>query len=141
MTIGEVIKYKRTKKGLSQKELALMVGCAEITIRQYESGSREPKQSKLEKIAEALGTTPRAMHIIASLQGEEIAQTESDFVPIAFDRQGNIVRVPVTTVDNDNKRGELLKHFSALNETGKEKAVEHVEMLAKVPEYKKDPEA
>lgn len=34
--------------------------------------------------------------------------------------------------------GQLVSTFSKLNEIGQQKAVEHVETLAKVPEYQKD---
>lgn len=52
--IGNKIKQFRKEKGLTQKELAAKLGVAEITIRKYESGDREPKLDQLEKIASAL---------------------------------------------------------------------------------------
>ena len=55
MTIGSMIKQRRKDAGLTQNELAQKVGCATITIRQYESGKREPNISALYDIANALG--------------------------------------------------------------------------------------
>lgn len=52
--IGNKIKQFRKDKGLTQKELATKLGVAEITIRKYESGDREPKLDQLQKIASAL---------------------------------------------------------------------------------------
>lgn len=43
MTVGEKIRFLRTQKGLTQKELAAKSGIAEITIRQYEAGKYNPK--------------------------------------------------------------------------------------------------
>lgn len=56
MTIGEKIRvYRTTIAGLTQKELAEKAGCAEITIRQYETGKRQPRLEQLQKIADAIG--------------------------------------------------------------------------------------
>ena len=54
MTIGEQIKTFRKKAGYTQKQLAEICNVAEITIRQYELGKRQPRIEQLEKIANAL---------------------------------------------------------------------------------------
>lgn len=54
MTIGERIKTFRKKVGLTQKQLADKCEVAEITIRQYESGKRQPRIEQLQKVAAAL---------------------------------------------------------------------------------------
>lgn len=53
--IGRIIKEKRRAAGLTQEELAKKIGCATITIRQYESGKREPGMETLIDISNALG--------------------------------------------------------------------------------------
>ena len=55
MDIGTLIKQKRKAAGLTQEALAQKIGCATITIRQYESGKREPSVIVLGKLANALG--------------------------------------------------------------------------------------
>lgn len=57
MNIGESIKYWRTKKGLTQKELAEASKVSEISIRKYESNDRSPKIGTLHQIARALNVT------------------------------------------------------------------------------------
>ena len=52
--IGHNIKSARNAAGLTQEELARKCGVATITIRQYESGKREPKYDTLERLADAL---------------------------------------------------------------------------------------
>lgn len=52
--IGYNIKSARNAAGLTQEELARQCGVATITIRQYESGKREPKYDTLERLADAL---------------------------------------------------------------------------------------
>ena len=53
--VGKQIKKSRLERKMTQAELAEKVGCATITIRQYENGSREPGLAALQKIAFALG--------------------------------------------------------------------------------------
>jgi transcriptional regulator with XRE-family HTH domain len=53
-SIGELIRIARKSKGMTQKELAIKSGIAEITIRQYEKGKYKPKYDKIKKIAQAL---------------------------------------------------------------------------------------
>ncbi len=52
--VGEKIKYFRTSKGLSQKEIALNVGIDQAQYSRIESGKVEPTLSSLNKIAESL---------------------------------------------------------------------------------------
>lgn len=54
MTIGDNIKRIRLQRGLTQRELASLVGIAESAIRGYELGIRTPKIDKLQKISYAL---------------------------------------------------------------------------------------
>ena len=54
MSISENIRFFRKEANLTQKDLARKCGLAEITVRQYESGKREPRSSQLAKIAGAL---------------------------------------------------------------------------------------
>ena len=55
MGIGRKIKRAREEAGLTQKELSRLLGCAEITVRQYELDKREPKQDRINEIASILG--------------------------------------------------------------------------------------
>ena len=54
MKVAELIKKYRKQAGLTQEELAKKTNCATITIRQYESGKRDPSVSTLLAIADAL---------------------------------------------------------------------------------------
>lgn len=54
MTLGELLREAREKKGLSVRELAKLVGVCHTTIYKYESGDYEPKISHLKWVAEAL---------------------------------------------------------------------------------------
>lgn len=53
--IGKRIKQYRKEKGFTQKELAETIGCAEMTISQYERGLYSPKIDTRIALANALG--------------------------------------------------------------------------------------
>nr|DAV06175.1 MAG TPA: helix-turn-helix domain protein [Caudoviricetes sp.] len=57
MAIGHRIQEIRKKRGITQKELATEIGCAEITIRQYESGKRQPRLDQISNIARILNVS------------------------------------------------------------------------------------
>ncbi len=54
---GERIKAARKAAGLTQEQLASKCGLATITIRQYESGKRQPRLAQIKDLAMATGTT------------------------------------------------------------------------------------
>lgn len=56
--LGNNIKTARKRLKITQKELATRLGIAEITIRKYENGDREPNLETIEKLATALEVTP-----------------------------------------------------------------------------------
>jgi len=79
MTIGDKIKYIRTFRGLTQRELGIQIGLdaksADNRIAQYETNYRVPKKDMLEKMAEILDVN--AINFIGSIPGsaEDIMQT------------------------------------------------------------------
>lgn len=128
MEIGERIKLSRKKAGLTQKELGELLNVSAAMIAQYENNLRNPKFETLDKIANALNvdvwdlydeppseqTNGRKMVLVHSLR-------------FGTDREGR-------------KAGEMLNKYFQLNDTGQDKAIEHVELLTKIPEYRKNPD-
>lgn len=57
MTLGELLREAREKKGLSVRELAKMVGISHPTIYKYEADQYEPRISHLKWLAQALDLT------------------------------------------------------------------------------------
>lgn len=58
MTAGQKIQAARKASGLTQKQLGEILGVTASMIGQYETGFRNPKESTLIRIAEALGIHP-----------------------------------------------------------------------------------
>lgn len=85
-SIGENIKRLRTKAGMTQKQLATVMGVTESLIRTYESGRRNPKLITVMRFANALGCLPAdilpslALDIINTdaETGEEMPLTEKE---------------------------------------------------------------
>ena len=69
ITVGDNIKLQRIKKGLTQKELSLMLGTTQQNIAQYESNKRNPKEKTIIKIAEALGVDVSVLYEDVEIQG------------------------------------------------------------------------
>lgn len=49
------IKDYRTRKGLSQEQLARLMGTTQAAVAMWETGARMPRADKLPKLAEVLG--------------------------------------------------------------------------------------
>jgi len=58
MVFGDRLKQARTKKKISQQELARLVGVHYTNIGRYERGEADPSTNVLNKIAQALEVTP-----------------------------------------------------------------------------------
>lgn len=65
MKFNEILRRKRTEKGLTQKELGDLIGVTPVTIGNWERGIRQPAFDLLPELAYALETT------IDSLFGEK----------------------------------------------------------------------
>ena len=76
MKIGQRIKQARLHRGLTQKELGMMVGfdenTADIRIAQYESSTRTPKTDMRDKLGAALGINPRYFYDSDLYSAEDI---------------------------------------------------------------------
>ena len=144
MNFGDKLKEERKKKGMSQKELGQKLGVSQAMIAQYEKGDRTPKIETINKIAQALDINPSILiRCNNNVSWIDLFSGNADFrnhilneileeVDITEDDLQNIIE---TTQEDTEK--ELLFNYRKLNDKGQEKAIEHVEMLTKIDEYKK----
>ena len=67
MAIGERIRFFRTKQGLTQKALGMLLGfpekSADVRLAQYETGTRTPKADLTAALAHILGVSPQALTV------------------------------------------------------------------------------
>ena len=77
MTIGDKIRYLRTRMGITQGELADLSGIHPVSIRKYETNKMTPQAQQIEKIADALGVSSFA---ILGIENNIRLETKGDFM-------------------------------------------------------------
>ena len=56
------IKKRREEKGLTQVDLALLVGVSQVYISQFETGGLIPSENQTKKITEIMGIGPETLN-------------------------------------------------------------------------------
>ncbi len=79
--IGTRIKKYRKLKKLTQKQLGQLSNTSETTIKQYETGKRQPRIEQLRKIANVLSV--QVADLITGYQAEDLEGVSPEH-PIAF---------------------------------------------------------
>ena len=122
MKIGNAIKLIRQERGLTQAELAEMVGTSEAAISRYESCNRVPNLNTFFKLASSLGVTPKELY-----EGEIDIHAETTAQKIRSLR----IRGNMTQADLANKLGisaALVQQYESGNRNPK---LETLQALAK----------
>lgn len=97
MTIGQKIKLLRAKVGLTQLELARVIGVHPVTIRKYETDKMQPQLPQIKKLAEVLLVSVNAfitepiasmiqLETVGDLMGLIIMLTNLDVIQIDGER-------------------------------------------------------
>ena len=136
MALGTNLKEILKQKNMSIKDLSKKTGISLNTL--YSITKRDGRMARfdiIKKICETLEITE------SELLGFDVKPdglittkgTQQDIVSF-FSGVDKLVETAM-----DPLRYEYLSNFDKLNDKGKEKAIEQVELLTKIPEYKKDP--
>lgn len=144
--VGDLIKQRRKKKGLTQIELASKAGISVNSLRLYEAGKRQPKVDQLVKIASALDTDIfsllsydkfNLLYFIHQANSEISSRLKKDY-PSNSALYDDLMKEDVFFPELRGKTDrQLIDAYSSLNEKGREKAVERVEELTEIPKYQK----
>lgn len=113
-SIAERIKKGLEIRGIKQSELVEKTGIGKSSISTYISGSYEPKQRNIYKIAEALNVNE------AWLMGLDVPMERIKYV--------NKLEV---TEDEE----QILNNYKKLNALGKNEAIKRVEELTEISKY------
>lgn len=97
MTIGEKIKYFRTRIGITQAKLAELSGIHPVSIRKYETNKMTPQAEQIDKISEALGVS---FFAITGFENNIRLETIGDFMGLM------IMLIKAKIVSIDGERGE-----------------------------------
>lgn len=162
MTFGERVRTIREKKGLSQSDVAKRMHISQQAVAKYEKIVDLPKNSTLCKIADALGVTAYELagwherdlaidfeidQIINEAVNEDswdkrskkIRRIESLLAEQkSIDERSQELKEMNLQLITDTPHNKILSHFDKLNDSGQNKAIEQVELLTKIPEYRKE---
>jgi len=119
---GKRIKEERKKVGMTQKKLAELAHIAVITLQQYEAGKRQPRLEQLQSISKALG-----VHLYVLLGGDE------DGIVLYKEEMDELIDYETS----EFLQTKLDNAFCLLNEAGKRTAVDRIEELVKIPDYRR----
>lgn len=144
----DFIDQKLKEMNMSRRQLAIECGIPTGTMSNW--FARKTKKVPIDPVMkmaailnsswkEILGVDEIDPGVYAQLPTiHEIENSESVEIPYR-DEYGNIIQVQ--TVERvsvpDESSAAIMVHFMALNERGREKAIEAVRILTKVPEYRK----
>lgn len=157
MSIGENIKRIRKKQGLTQKELGERLGgISQQQIGQWETGKANPKIETIQKIAQALDVSLYELFIVKvddTMNGIDLSLIDNpkDIEKYLFSivphlkeqaqREHEDIEKAEKLIESEQLENENIKilvdNYLKLNGLGQNKAIEQVELLTKIPEYKK----
>lgn len=157
MNTGQRIKNLRKSKNLTQQQLADMLKISLMSVRRYEKGERIPSFETLMNLSKIFGvnlseladdwlissSTSYSINDLMPLESELQDYMKNLCCNIDFDSEPEIFEAIKTTfehfrhISNDNRKSRLKDAFESLNITGQSRAIEALEVLAKVPEYQK----
>lgn len=154
MKTGLNIKNARIYRGLTQKELAERCKLATGTIQQYELNKRKPKIEQVMKIANALDLGYTMLDDGFAFYDFVDTVSPSDSPAKVFNEKQNVLlkerfnnelvdemyQGTLEIMSNENKSctSQMLVLMNKLNDAGQSKAIEQVDLLTKIPEYRKD---
>ena len=124
MTMGERIKYYRTKSDMTQEQLGELLGVQKSAIRKYEKGEVENiKRSTIKRMSEIFDISP------CFLMG-----WDDDYEKVTK------LALEVKLIEQIQKQYgkqavELLEQFIELNEVGKDKAIDTLIYLCMIDKY------
>ena len=126
--LGENIKRERLKRGMTQSELASILGVSDITVSRYETGQREPNMDMLFKISDVLNIGLDALAGITLNDDFDDPNYQSVLEDMAKE----------DIVYNDRRIEKLINDFDTVNETGKKKILSYSDDIASNPKYTKE---
>lgn len=120
MNTGELIIKARRTAGLTQKDVAGVMGISPQALAQYEKSRRRPKPATLRRIAEAIGCT------LFDLIGDDMKISKEDWEELGREDFGEDP-VPIGEDPGPIREDErpLLRYYRDLEPSRKEKVVDY----------------
>lgn len=130
---GKRMKELRAEQGLTQKALGEKVGLSQQAINLLEHDKRRMDLKLYDKIADILDPDHSKLVRLSFLSSDEqLKEYEEIENWVEAYTKGD------AEVNSWERELILLEHFRKLNKLGEKKAIEQVELLTKIPEYRKE---
>ena len=106
MTIGEKIKYFRSRIGITQAKLAELSGIHPVSIRKYETNKMVPQAAQIDRLAEALGVSSFA---IAGFENNIRLETVGDFMGLMI----MLIKTKIVSVNGEREEDGMINADTA----------------------------
>ncbi len=81
-TLGEIVKHRRQARGLTQRQLAEMLGVKGSHVAYLESGRRKPSFALIKHLADVLELDPQHLFLLAHPEAKSLLGSSADLVPL-----------------------------------------------------------
>jgi|HubBroStandDraft_6_1064221.scaffolds.fasta_scaffold239903_2 transcriptional regulator with XRE-family HTH domain len=81
-TLGEIVKNRRQARGLTQRQLAEMLGVKGSHVAYLESGRRKPSFALIKHLADVLELDPQQLFLLAHPEAKSLLGSSADLVPL-----------------------------------------------------------
>lgn len=130
MTFGEKLRKLRTDRKISQQDLAQKAGLSQTAIYYWEKGERKPKIEQLRKIATVLGV--HISDLVDDWNNFSYEEITNDW------EQNKEPFEELSTLVIKGHKDTISDLLDLMNDAGQDKAIEQVELLTKIQEYRKE---
>jgi transcriptional regulator with XRE-family HTH domain len=104
----EILLKQRTRKGMSQEEVAKAIGVSQKSYSNYENGTRNPKIDKIVKLAKLLEIE---LNFSTSTLNDQKYKSEISIIPESLEEQLKSIKIENKFLKNENE--ELKKIVDA----------------------------
>lgn len=101
MTIGEKIKYFRSRIGITQTKLAELSGIHPVSIRKYETNKMIPQAAQIDRLAEALGVSSFAL---AGFENNIRLETVGDFMGLMI----MLIKTKIVAINGEREENGMI---------------------------------
>ena len=101
MTIGEKIKYFRSRIGITQSKLAELSGIHPVSIRKYETNKMIPQAAQIDRLAEALGVSSFAL---AGFENNIRLETVGDFMGLMI----MLIKTKIVSINGEREESGMI---------------------------------
>ena len=81
-TLGEIVKHRRQARGLTQRQLAEMLGVKGSHVAYLETGRRRPSLALLKRLADVLELDRGQLFLLAHPEAKSLLGSSADLVPL-----------------------------------------------------------